>query len=66
MIAYEKFNGFLTVGYILNGFKYISSFRCHCHLFEYRTMPLIGPLIEKSTEVICSPGRGHISVSDNL
>ena len=34
MIAYAKFNGFLTVGYFLNG-KF-----CYCHLVEYSTMPL--------------------------
>ena len=40
MIAYAKFNGFLNVGYIINGFKRILRFRCHCLLIEYRTVPL--------------------------
>ena len=39
-IANAKFNGILNVGYILNGFKWILSFRRHCHLVEYGTMPL--------------------------
>ena len=37
MIAYERFTGFITLGYF---FKTILSFRCHCHLVEYPTMPL--------------------------
>ena len=32
MIAYKKFNGFLTLGYFFNG--------RHRNLVEYRTMPL--------------------------
>ena len=36
IIAYAKFIGFLTVEYFLNGL----SFRYHCHLVEYPTMPL--------------------------
>ena len=39
-IAYAKFHEILMVGYILNEFKWISSFRCHCHLVEYPNMPL--------------------------
>ena len=40
MIAYAKFNGFLNEGYILNGFRWILNFSCHCQRVEYRTMPL--------------------------
>ena len=32
MIAYAKLNEFLNVGYILNGFNLVLSFRCHLAL----------------------------------
>ena len=38
--AYAKFCGILIVGYVLNEFKWILSFRCHCQLVEYPNMPL--------------------------
>ena len=34
MSAYAKFNGFLNVGYVLNGLKWVLIFRCRCHLVE--------------------------------
>ena len=35
----RQLNGCLNVKYILNGFKWSLSLRCHCHLVEYRSMP---------------------------
>ena len=37
MIAYAKFNGFLTGVFLI----WKLSIRCYCHLVEYPTMPLI-------------------------
>ena len=39
-IAYAKFHGTRTVGYISNGFNWILNFRCHCKLVEYPNMSL--------------------------
>ena len=39
-IAYAKFHGILIGVYILNGFKWILSFRWHCQLVEHPKMPL--------------------------
>ena len=59
-IANAKFNGILNVGYILNGFKWILSFRRHYHLVEYGTMPLTFSFkwIATVIECTCKEFRG--------
>ena len=51
-ILYAKFHGIFIVGYILNEFKYILRFRCHCQLVEYPTMHIKHLICKRPTSTL--------------